>query len=828
MNYEGTYTVSASVGSCGVFQKPSPGSGDGTMNWIVSGSRGSGRFNWQEGGSNRKVDLSADEISPGVFEGEWPGTSGSVFGPAPFTVTIDGASLAVELDFTCEFGDPPETGNVSIQFDMTEIVVVDPPSPTPSPSPTPTPECTTASWNNPAGGSYSSAENWLDLETPAPESANTFGQLGTSIFTVNYSQNATAAALRHTGGDVVTLDLGGFSYTLTEAGNCGDSFIVGDDFNSELTITNGKVDAQTSTIADEAAHVAQVTVSQGGEFIARRDSTIGKAGDGLLVVEQGGKATGMSGVTLAESTGSKGTVRIQGAGSQLTVDGVLTVAQFGAGKFEVKEGATATAQSILAGILGGDPTILVSSANAALTVAGNTAIEGELGTLSVSGGANFTTGKLFLAQESDSVAIAGIDGQNTNVVVNESFSAAKEGSATVLVTGGASVDVAGTTSIGELNGSQGEVTIENSLTKWKNTGELNIGVAGQGKLFIKDGAVLESGDALISRSTTPVGGQFIPGKGDVTVEGGGSRWKSTGTLKIGIAGIGSLVIQDDSEVECSEADLGTSAEGEGNVFIRTRGDLFVTGRLRVGVDGIGTIAIDQSGSSLVANPIDVLSQSVMGSQTIYIGGAALAPKGSATHQDANIPTGGVITQELNLADAVLNVETLTLDDGGRLSGSATINGNFNMIGGLLEVEVGGLEDGQHGALAVSGTASISGGTVRFRFVDGFLPTMTNAVMFLDVAGGTAIENANFEFEGAAEGFQFQVNEVDGDLVFESLNDAQLGEGVIPGGVLEGELSSALPCAPGVACGPTTLGVLPWMILGLCWMKRSWCTRRSVV
>lgn len=177
-----------------------------------------------------------------------------------------------------------------------------------------------------------------------------------------------------------------------------------------------------------------------------------------------------------------------------------------------------------------------------------------------------------------------------------------------------------------------------------------------------------------------------------------------------------------------------------------------------------------------------------------------------------------MTQNLIVHGAQLDVGAVTLADGGRLTGSATINGNLEVIGGLLEIEVGGLEDGQHDSLVVSGTANISGGTVRFKFVDGFLPTTMNAVMFLDAAGGTTIENANFEFEGAAEGFEFQVNEVDGDLVFEALNDAQPGEGVIPGGSLVTDLLDAGLCGPGVGCAPGSLGAMPLMLASLGFMK----------
>jgi hypothetical protein len=72
----------------------------------------------------------------------------------------------------------------------------------------------------------------------------------------------------------------------------------------------------------------------------------------------------------------------------------------------------------------------------------------------------------------------------------------------------------------------------------------------------------------------------------------------------------------------------------------------------------------------------------------------------------------------------------------------------------------------------TGAVDIQNSTVVFTFIDGFLPQTGDTVPFLVADGGLTVANLVMEFEGVADGFQFEVTEENGMLVFEALSDAQ--------------------------------------------------------
>ena len=105
-------------------------------------------------------------------------------------------------------------------------------------------------------------------------------------------------------------------------------------------------------------------------------------------------------------------------------------------------------------------------------------------------------------------------------------------------------------------------------------------------------------------------------------------------------------------------------------------------------------------------------------------------------------------------------------------GTLTFGGNVNFGSGTLEIEVGGLAEGNYDVLHVIGAVDIQDSTVVFRFIEGFLPRIGDTVPFLVADGGITIANLTMEFEGVADGFLFDVREENGMLMFEALNDAQ--------------------------------------------------------
>jgi hypothetical protein len=105
-------------------------------------------------------------------------------------------------------------------------------------------------------------------------------------------------------------------------------------------------------------------------------------------------------------------------------------------------------------------------------------------------------------------------------------------------------------------------------------------------------------------------------------------------------------------------------------------------------------------------------------------------------------------------------------------GTLTFGGNVDFASATLEIEVGGLAEGNFDVIHATGAVDIQNSTVVFTFIDGFLPQTGDTVPFLVADGGVTIANLILEFEGVADGFQFEVAEENGMLVFEALNEAQ--------------------------------------------------------
>lgn len=86
------------------------------------------------------------------------------------------------------------------------------------------------------------------------------------------------------------------------------------------------------------------------------------------------------------------------------------------------------------------------------------------------------------------------------------------------------------------------------------------------------------------------------------------------------------------------------------------------------------------------------------------------------------------------------------------------------------IEVAGLDPGEFDVLDVSGDVDLSGATVHFVFLGGFLPHAGDRFDFLAAPNAVApLAGATFTYEGAGAGFQFEVDAASGE--FSALNDA---------------------------------------------------------
>ena len=174
----------------------------------------------------------------------------------------------------------------------------------------------------------------------------------------------------------------------------------------------------------------------------------------------------------------------------------------------------------------------------------------------------------------------------------------KEGVLTIQNGGGlASSD----TIIGQNAGSNGTVTVTGSGSTWNlhDNSALYVGYGGSGLLFVKGGGTLVTG----GQAGTFFGNVLIgyQATGIATVDGAGSTWtNSGGTISIGVASSGPLIVSNGAAVSSGSIQLGPSG-GSGALVINT-GATVSTDVVDIGgaFGGSGTLTIGGIGASAVA------------------------------------------------------------------------------------------------------------------------------------------------------------------------------------------------------------------------------------
>lgn len=350
------------------------------------------------------------------------------------------------------------------------------------------------------------------------------------------------------------------------------------------------------------------------------------------------------------------------------------------------------------------------------------------------------------------------------------------------------------TQIGSSASGDGTVNVSEDIsfigdeTEW-NAGSLAVGLAGKGTVNHYSGNM---------RSESAVLGVQAGSRGDVTIgsPNNSATWFLNGPLTVGDRGEGHLKIVEGGHIFVNaiiQLVVGSSVGGVGTVTIEGAStEIFAPGSfVVVGSDGTGSMSLKNGGG--VASGFAI----VTGKGTVRIEnskwetddfsindmGKVTLDNGTIEADDSfNLNFGGRLegTGYVDTAEATLDgtiapgVEVDApkgLQQAGAI-GNLTFGGNVDFASATLEIEVGGLAAGAFDVIHATGAVDIQNSTVVFRFIDGFLPRSGDTVPFLVADGGLTAANLVLEFEGVADGFQFEVTEVNGMLVFEALSDAQ--------------------------------------------------------
>ncbi|WP_155499980.1 autotransporter domain-containing protein [Pseudomonas chlororaphis] len=592
--------------------------------------------------------------------------------------------------------------------------------------------------------------------------------------------NQGLASIGHLAGSTGDVSVSGKDSTWTSEGGIA----IGLSGSGALTIQDGgSVVSRSGTIGGALGSDGSVKVSGQGSTWTNRDINfsnnlyIGSAGDGVLLIEDGGQVSNYRGFVGYAAQGS-GAVTVTGQGSLWDNASHLFVGVKGKASLDIRDGAKV---ANLDGLLGSDAG---SQGDASVSGPGATwASRGELrvgdfgtGTLNIDDGGTVTNTMGYIARAAGSQGAVTLSGPDSQWRNSSSLLVGNGGNGTLHVRDGGKV-FSESGVLGRAQGSRGEVVISGPGSAWTNgsSNNLSIGSAGDGILRIENGG-------QVSNYRGFIGGSATQGSGAVTVTGQGSLWNNASHLFVGDKGKASLDIRDGGKVDNLDGILGSEAGSYGDASVSGPGSTWTSrGELRVGDAGTGTLNIDDGGTvsskrGVVGNRENgkgKVSVSGQGShwtsqEYIYVGylgeGALdIENGGKVTTQSAfigsNTDSSGSVHVTTNasweisglLSVGLLSNGTLTIDQGGQVSSASVTIGHAQGIGSATvagprsSLTTESLSIGIHpeatGTLTLTDGGVVSADTVGFGKYEGSSGTLNIGSAAGDAATSAGILNA---------------------------------------------------------------------------------------
>ena len=372
---------------------------------------------------------------------------------------------------------------------------------------------------------------------------------------------------------------------------------------------------------------------------------------------------------------------------------------------------------------------------------------GGNGTFEQNGGTVNASGRVQIGDQATSDSLYTLSSGQLNVT-NNPLVIGVNGKGTLTQTGGSIVQTGGNIYLGDNAGSEGTYNLANGASL-STTGELRVGNRSKGTVNMTDGTVNIGGSLRLAPST---------GGGDATVN------QSGGTVTVG------------GRLELTDAASSTSTYNlSGDAVLNANGDYAIIGRQGPGHfvqsgDSAFTVAVanrfllaDISGAGGSTYTIsDNAELNVLNGKEMSLGKSAtgtFTQNGGTVNATGNIRLGeGSNTGVYNLNDGVLNVNRLlkgstngdfnfnggalhvgTVDftlqqDGGVLApgqspGITTINGNYDLNAGTLEIELNGTGAAgtAYDQLVVNGLVNLATPNALLDVVLGYVPTLRRSV-----------------------------------------------------------------------------------------------------
>ena len=594
----------------------------------------------------------------------------------------------------------------------------------------------------------------------------------------------TEGSIGFASGSTGTATVSGAGATWT---NSGDLYI-GRNGTGTLNITSGgTVSNAVGRVGGcdgcSTSAVGTVTVSGAGTtWTNSAGLAIGASGTGQVTIAGGAQVlTGPSGGFLGVLPGANGTMTVTDPGSAWNISDQLTVGGAGSGMMIVQNGGTVTNAAGTIGVSSGSiGAVSVTGTGSAWTSSGNVTVGlAGTGTLTVAGGGAVNvgggTGTVVVANQAGSIGTLNIGAApgNTAVAPGTLNAAAVQfgaGTGTLTfnhtssgyvfaptITGPGAVNVfAGTTIFTANNAYTGGTTINGGTLSISSDASLG---APSGGLAFGGGALQTTATFTTARPVTlnAGGGTFIPnvgttltlagavgGVGGLTMAGGGTlvlagassysggTTVNAGTLQLGLGASlfagGALTVNggilnlngNTQTVGALSGTGGTIALGAGTLTTNSSANTTlatqITGTGGLTKQGLGTLNL--TGTNTYTGPTSVMA-------------GTLAVNGSLT---SNVAVGAAGTLGGNGTITGLVTNNGIIAPGNSI-GTLTINGNFvQSAGSVYQVQVN--PAGQSDRINTSGMATINGGMVQVQAQSGTYARNTTYTI-LNATGGVS-------------------------------------------------------------------------------------------
>lgn len=457
-------------------------------------------------------------------------------------------------------------------------------------------------------------------------------------------------------------------------------------------------------------------------------------------------------VIIGRLPGGIGTLEVSGAGSELNIDvfdapddsSIFHVGREGIGTAIISDGGSVNILEL------GGPLSATPGNGGNITIGRS----GGTGTVSLDDG-----DINYLDRDSANVFVGRLGGLGTLAITNGS-------TMTVEGMGERKADAFANISLGVGDGSVGIMTVEDSTLNLRNPSgngaNLNVGRddGAQGFLTLQKGASVEIFGASSARF-------------DVAREDGS---------------LGNVTISDGSVLDVSgpNGDIRIGAEGGGNGSVSVNGGstLSASDDVEIGTafggsdGGTGRLSITGGGTALIAG-----DQIIVGAPNSFGGGLSsgdlvVGSGGKAIANEIYIGAGGTVKG--NDGDLIGSV----ILDGGSLQPGASpgvlnIDGDLEILGGLLDFEIFGRDSGQYDLLNISGDFIAKNPFDIHLSLGSFLPELGETFDFLSIDGDTVglvelldLEQIELSIFDAPTGYAF-------DLAFEGGTFGAMVTGVSP-------------------------------------------------